>query len=470
MQLGPLAAGGEGAQGDAHLPGGGHGGARKVQHRRDAPLLQQVAQVIGPDLSGAQQQHGAAGGPVVLQIADRRLQAAAVGGELLGVDRHQPSGSQGVTGGGEGVLHHHRELLQRGVQLLAGERQPGILARQQPCRQQGFLILLELQQHSFDPLVHPAALAQKHHRVFGQIVHAGADLRVHGGQIPVQAAGDGAGAEVLRVLAQLLGGFLRLWLFRQLLRQRLQPLPKARETAGGAVGQHLCRRQDLGGGDVFRPPLGTGVEGAHGVDLIVKELTPHRLVHQGGEHVQDAAPQGELSHALHLLAAGIPGGHQAVRQLVQIRPGPHLQRQRQGMEQLGRQRPGAQCVRGGHRHRRLAPGKGIQRRQTAALPVPGGDGAGPQLPLPAQQHHRLRAQQRLQIAPQLLGLPLVAADEHRRPLRRQGHRRAHAGAVHRLQAGDRHRAAALFHPPDQLRHLGNGMELFEKLFHSCKSL
>ena len=79
-------------------------------------------------------------------------------------------------------------------------------------------------------------------------------------------------------------------------------------------------------------------------------------------------------------------------------------------------------------------------------------------------------QQRLQIAPQLLGLPLVAADEHRRPLRRQGHRRAHAGAVHRLQAGDRHRAAALFHPPGQLRHLGNGMELFEKLFHSCKSL
>ena len=32
---------------------------------------------------------------------------------------------------------------------------------------------------------------------------------------------------------------------------------------------------------------------AHGVDLIVEELTAHRLIHQGGEHVQDAAPQGD---------------------------------------------------------------------------------------------------------------------------------------------------------------------------------
>ena len=62
---------------------------------------------------------------------------------------------------------------------------------------------------------------------------------------------------------------------------------------------YLRRRQDPSGGHVPGPPLGAGVEGAHGVDLIVKKLAPHRLVHQGREHVQNAAPQGELAHALH---------------------------------------------------------------------------------------------------------------------------------------------------------------------------
>ncbi|CAN3974866.1 Lineage-specific thermal regulator protein, partial [Dysosmobacter welbionis] len=108
-----------------------------------------------------------------------------------------------------------------------------------------------------------------------------------------------AAAQPLRVLPQRLDDGLRLLLFRQLLRQGGQLVRKTGQASGGAVGQHLRRRQDPGGGHVPDPPLGAGVEGAHGVDLIVKKLAPHRLVHQGREHVQNAAPQGELAHALH---------------------------------------------------------------------------------------------------------------------------------------------------------------------------
>ena len=41
------------------------------------------------------------------------------------------------------------------------------------------------------------------------------------------------------------------------------------------------------------------------VDFIVKELAAHRLLHQGGEDIQNAAPQGKLPHALHLIAPGV---------------------------------------------------------------------------------------------------------------------------------------------------------------------
>ena len=94
---------------------------------------------------------------------------------------------------------------------------------------------------------------------------------------------------------------------------------------GPAFFSSLSARGDRGSGvqqqhlpDVFRPTLCNGVKYPHGVDLVVEELTPHRLIHQGGKHVQNAAPEGKLAHTLHLAAADIPGGRQAVRQISQV--------------------------------------------------------------------------------------------------------------------------------------------------------
>ena len=98
-----------------------------------------------------------------------------------------------------------------------------------------------------------------------------------------------------------------------------------------------------------------------------------------------------------------------------------------GPQGLRRQGPGHEAVRGGHHHRRVPLGQGVQRRQTAPLPVPRTHGPGAELPLPAQQGHGAAARQGLQISGEDLDLPLVPAEEHRRTAAGCRHRRAHAG-------------------------------------------
>ena len=162
-----------------------------------------------------------------------------------------------------------------------------------------------------------------------------------------------------------------------------QCFAQALQTALGAAGQHFGGRQQQRGGHIGCPALGRRVKGAHGVDLVVKELAAHRLAHQRGEHVQDAAPQGELAYALHLVAAGIARRQEAISQRVQVSPAAHLQGYGQGGQQVRRQCPGHQGVGGGDGDGDIALGQGVQRRKTAALPVPGADGSGTELPLPA---------------------------------------------------------------------------------------
>ena len=212
-QLGPLAAGGQGSDADAHLPGPGHGGVFQVQHGGDVPLLQQALEILRPALPGAEHQHRAAVFPVVGQVAHGGLQASAVGAELPDVHAQKPLGPQGIAGGGQGVCHHHREILQGGVQLLGGEGQPGVLPRHDPRLQQRFHVLLGLEQGPLDPLVHPAALAEEHHAVPGQIVDPRRRLGIDGRQIPVHAAGVRAVFQALPVLPEALGGPLRPGLF-----------------------------------------------------------------------------------------------------------------------------------------------------------------------------------------------------------------------------------------------------------------
>ena len=98
----------------------------------------------------------------------------------------------------------------------------------------------------------------------------------------------------------------------------VQQSQQAAQPAGGQLGQRLRAGQKHRPVQVFCAPLGGRVEGAHGVHFVTPELGPDGGVHGGGEHVQDAAPQGKLAGTLHLLAAGIAGGSETGGQVVEI--------------------------------------------------------------------------------------------------------------------------------------------------------
>ena len=165
---------------------------------------------------------------------------------------------------------------------------------------------MELKQHGFHPLFNAPSFAEEHHGVRRQVVRASGGVRVDQAQIAVQAIDLRTIPEALRVPPKSLGNFLSVFFLSVLDGQLFDLLRQMGKPAGGQPRQHLRRRQQQCGGYIFRPPLGAGVEQSQRVDLIVEKLAPHRLLHQGGEHIQNTAPQSELAHALHLIAAAIP--------------------------------------------------------------------------------------------------------------------------------------------------------------------
>ena len=105
----------------------------------------------------------------------------------------------------------------------------------------------------------------------------------------------------------------------------LELLHQAQNAAGSQLGQGLRRGEQLRPPDVLGPPLVGRVKESHAVHLVSPELRPDRGVHVGGEHIQNAAPEGELAGALHLLAADIARRRQHGRKLLQIAALPRLQ-------------------------------------------------------------------------------------------------------------------------------------------------
>ena len=165
---------------------------------------------------------------------------------------------------------------------------------------------MELKQHGFHPLLDAPSFAEEHHGIRGQVVRAACGVRVDQVQVAVQAAYLRSVPEPLCVSPEGLDQGVPALFFGVLHRQLFQLVRKMGRAAGGQPRQHLRRRQQQRRGDVFRPPLGAGVEQSQRIDLIVEKLAPHWLLHQGGEHIQNTAPQSELAHALHLIAAAIP--------------------------------------------------------------------------------------------------------------------------------------------------------------------
>ena len=211
------------------------------------------------------------------EVGGGGVQVGPEGGQLAALGIEQGLGRQGQGGGGEGVQKAQGELLELLHEMGEGEGEGGVLAQLHPALHQGFQVLVQLPQPVFPPFRHPGGLGQADHSVRGQVVDGGVVSGVALGQL---------------VVGHLLPGAILL-----------------------PLGQHLPHREEHRLVQMAHPALGGGVKQAHGVHVGVPELHPHRVVLGGGEHVQNAATQGKLAHALHLVAPGVAQGRQGIRQL-----------------------------------------------------------------------------------------------------------------------------------------------------------
>ena len=225
-----------------------------------------------------------------------------------------------------------------------------------------------------------------------QIRGGGREFRVDQRHIPVGAGEKRLVFERLAVLLQR---------FDQRLIGRFAPL-LARDDGAQVLAQagyplRVQVRLRLGHGqedslvNVFRAPLRDGVKIAHGVQLVAEKLRAQRLFLRRRIHVQNAAAQRELSHALDQTCAGIARAGQAFDQLRHTVFRTDPKRHGRGKERLPRERAQQQRVQTCHQHRDASLRQRVQQPQPLLLPLPGhADGPG-QRQLTRRQHGRLFA-------------------------------------------------------------------------------
>ena len=399
----------------------------------------------------------------MFKVGDRRLQTPPVGGKLPRLHGEKRLRSQRIAGGRERREHQHGKLRKPRVERVLAQAQLRRLSGHETALHERLRVLAKAQQRSLDRLVHPRALAEKHRRVRAQVVQRADAPRLDQREIAVGAVEGEAVLKPLRVRAERFGKVRPVRLFFGLFRKRLELFRKRRRAALGRGGQRLRRGEEDRLLHVLHAPLRRGVEYAHRVDLVVEELAAHGHLRRGREHVQNPAAHGELSRALHLLAARVARGNERFGNAFEVGALADGKPHRPLPQRLRGDGARHERLRRGDEHARLPLREGTQRRKALLLPLAGGDRAGAQVPLPRGQDDRLVARERGEVGGQRARLPLVPADEHGAPLRRPCDRRAHAGALHGLQSRHGGGAGARLHAAHELRDLADFVQFFQKL-------
>ena len=435
-----LHARGQAALDEEDLPGLRQLPAGEHEMGPDAPGGQHLPELLRPQAACAQHQAGIVVFAVVGQVARRRVQIAAVGGQLLGGDAQKLLRGQGLREGRgeEGVEEYTGLPGQALAEVLPGLLEVAQLPGQGAGGQHG--VQIEPQLLGSGPLraAQVAVVAEEHGAPGGDIVRQGAEFRVDQGHVPVRRREAQALLQLLAVGLQG-GDEGSVGLSAALLPG--DEGPQVGAQSGDALRMEL--RQGLRHGqdhrrfDIFRAPLAHGVEQAHGVQGIAKELGAHRRIQGRGIDVQYAAAHGELAHALHELGPGVARPDQARFQGVQIVIPAELQLQGAVQQGPGRDRTQAGGVQGGHQEPDLAPAQVVEAAQPLLLPAAGGGGGVVQGQLPCGQHRGRGAQQGLQLPGRAVGGHVVLAQHHRRPLRAGAQGRDHMAAADLRRAGQR---------------------------------
>ena len=166
------------------------------------------------------------------------------------------------------------------------------------------------------PALKIAVVAEGDDGLLRQIRGGGREFRVNQRHVSVSAGEKRLVFKRLAVLLQcfdqrLIGRFPAL-LARD---DRAQVLAQPRRALRVQMRLRLRHGQEDGLFHVFRAPLGDGVKIAHGVQLVAEKLRAQRLFLRRRIHVQNAAAQRELSHALDQTCTGIARPGQAADEI-----------------------------------------------------------------------------------------------------------------------------------------------------------
>ena len=438
LQGGVLQTGGQTAIGQQDLTrlrqldgGEGHGGMQSL-------LLQQSQQDLGPAAVAAEHQGAELILPVILQIGDGCLHGAAVGGQLLAGNAQDLFGRQGLRIGcrQEAVQKHRgpsRKAFAQGIKI-------GVQVAQVAAELTGLQKAVQLQPKVFLPglggPLERAVVAEQHHGVPGNIIAGGGKFRIDQCHIPVCRREGNAVFQLFHirlqgvdegfkgVLAPLLPGD-----------ERADVGAQAGDALGMQPGGSFGNREQGGFVDIFRPPLGDGVEEAHGVQFIAPELGPDGLIVGGRVDVQNTAADGKLSHTLDQGGAGIAGIRQFSGKILQFVGRAALQGNGGGKQHLLRHSPQTQGVQGRHQQLRLADGQIVQLPQPLLLPAAGDYGGIVEGELPGGQHSGGFAQKGSQLLCHPLGSHVVLTDHQSRAARPGVQRRHHMAAGQLAHAG-----------------------------------
>ena len=241
-------------------------------------------------------------------------------------------------------------------------------------------------------------ITERDDRLLRQICGSRGELRIDERHIAV-----GAGKErlVLKCFAVLLQGVDQRLIgrFPALLARddRAQVLAQPRRALRVQMRLRLRHGQEDGLFHVFRAPLGDGVKIAHGVELVAEKLRAQRVFARGRIHVQNAAAQGELPHALDEARAGIARPRQPGDQIVHVvfRPAPQPHGRRE--QDLPRHRAQQQRVQARHQNRHLPLRQRVPLPQPLLLPLPRDADGSRERQLARRQHRRLLAQKRAEL-------------------------------------------------------------------------
>ena len=305
----------------------GQGFRRIIETGLDVLSLEQLLQNLAPAAVARQHQNAVTDVLIVAQILGHRIQAGAVGRQLLGRHRQQFLGRAVFrVGGGQEVVEEHHRLLPEPVEDI-------LVLRHIVAQLSGHQTALEhaVQLHAQLLLPQPgrplevAVVTEDHQGVFGNIVRAAGLVRVQKSQIPVGGGqGDAAFQPVQIPLQRLHQGCIDG--LPALLSGDHGPevVAQSRQAAGVEMELGLGHRQNGGLVGVFRPPLGQHIEKAHNIHFVTEKLHPQGVFTGRGKHVHNAAPQGVLTGALHQRGPGIPRLFQPPGQFLrlQVHAGP----------------------------------------------------------------------------------------------------------------------------------------------------